>query len=182
MTKCFNCGEDAMHRERLTNHSVRINKIDFVVPSAQVRRCKKCKEVAVSAPEIKRWRQLMQDDLADRGCTPNGGDVVKLRERMHISSNLFSALLGITRQTLHSWERDKAKAVPIGPASLLIDALGSEIGEDLISMLAKRGVSRGQISGSEASRFERNYISVVASQLGLLIGFGDRISTYSVAS
>ena len=144
--KCPTGGKAALEtiveptRERL------FEGVSIVIEDARISRCPECGEETYSAGELKRWRSIKEELLVSRGQLPRGTDVQQVRIRHKLSVANLASLLGVTRQTVHGWERTEDAPMRFGPASililLLIQELNGTIGRvfgTLLSFAKKRG-------------------------------------------
>lgn len=131
--KCPNCGQAALARKIVPLYEARLGGLPVRVENAEFAECSACGETVVRAQEMKRWQQAQQEQLRAGGHIPSPDEVKRVREHFGLSVSDFAGLLGVTRQTVHAWERPGLDALPLGPAALLIGLLREE--------------SRGQVQG-----------------------------------
>ena len=156
-TSCPLCADGQMVEEEVVDHTARLGGIEFRVPLARIRRCSSCGEVSVSGPELKRWKECQRQDLGARGHVPIPEDVRRLRHALKMTVADFGALLAVTRQTVHAWERDQSGPMALGPAAMLIRALQREaVGAGLRQTLFEAAKERGQLSDHVASSIARD--------------------------
>ena len=120
---CPTCGEAKMETKEIRQFETEFEGITIHVPNARVSECPSCGEKLYSAKELKRWKEIKQVTLAKSGALPNGNDVKEIRERLGLSVAQFADLVAVTRQTVHSWERDLDQPMKLGPAALIVKLL-----------------------------------------------------------
>jgi len=146
-TKCPSCGEADMVLEVIPRHETRLGGIPLVVPDASIARCPTCGETLVSATEMERWRDVQRQQLQEAGQVPSSGEVARIRGAFGFSVSDFAVVTGVTRQTVHAWERARGAGMPFGPASLLVGLLGRELARrvtGVCSALVEAATDRGQ--------------------------------------
>jgi len=116
-----------METREVSRYRTVLGGIAFEVPNARFRECPKCGEIAVSGPEIKRWRSALRDHLERIDAIPSSDDIRQLRDEIGCSAADFAAVLGVTRQTVHAWERADQRSLQLGPASLLLSLMLQDI-------------------------------------------------------
>src|SRR5689334_21516133 len=121
--KCPACGRESMSREIVPNYQAKVGGLVVQVPQAELLKCSSCGEVVVGAEEMKRWQRIQQDRLRAEGHIPLPREVKEVREFFGLSVADFALLLGLTRQTIHAWEREAVGALQLGPAALLLGLL-----------------------------------------------------------
>ena len=134
-------------RETIADYAACLAGITFNVKDARISTCKSCGEIVITAEELKRWEGLQQADLERRAEIPAPDVVRSTREAFGLSIADFATLLGVTRQTVHSWERKKSKGMTLGPAAILVKSLHAEaVGQlqGLFAYLIARVGARGQ--------------------------------------
>jgi len=135
-----------MRLEIVPKHSARLGGVPVEVDNAQIFRCSECGEISVQAEEMRRWEDLQQSALREASLLPSPAEVKAIRESLSLSVSDFAAMLGVTRQTLHAWERPEGKGLPLGPAALLLkllqkelDGHGGKVLDGLVRLAEKRG-------------------------------------------
>jgi DNA-binding XRE family transcriptional regulator len=79
---------------------------------------------------------------------PSAEDVKRIRERLQVSVSQFASLVGVTRQTVHSWERTDRGGMTFGPAAILarlLDQDRSEHADEVYSELLALAKNRGEL-------------------------------------
>jgi DNA-binding transcriptional regulator YiaG len=109
------------------NHVVRLRGIPTVIPDARIGKCANCDRTQVSAVELRRWEGIQRESLLQSRQIPSPADIRSLRETLQLSVANFASLLGITRQTAHSWERTDTPGLQVSPATLLLGLLNAEV-------------------------------------------------------
>jgi len=135
-TKCPACGNQTLARRIVSNYKTKLGGLPVHVEHAEISECSSCGETVVNAEEVKRWQKLQQDQLRSTGQIPSSTDVKKIRKHFGFSVSDFAALFGITRQTIHAWERPELGALQLGPASLLLGLLQEEMLGNVQGVLA----------------------------------------------
>ena len=128
---CPDCDSGTMVEEVVAEYEARLGGVTFKVPNARIHRCSDCNGISVDAQELKRWRKIRDEHLATLGQAPSPAEVRKLRERLGLSVATLANLLGVTRQTVHAWERENGQGVPFSPSSLLVRMLQVETDQQL---------------------------------------------------
>ncbi len=145
--KCPECGKGRMVPEVIRTHETRLGGLPFVIENAHIARCTHCAEVSVSGEELGRWRQVQRDQLASSSQIPRPRDVKRIRQMIGLSVAGLATLIGVTRQTVHAWERDDLGGVQLGPGALLLKLLSDELETRhrfCLNALVRAAVSRGQ--------------------------------------
>ena len=145
--RCPQCGKGYMQLEIVPRHATRIRGMPIEVPDARILRCSECGETSVEANELRRWEELQRTALQDTSSLPTVEGVKSIRKRLRLSVSDFAAVLGVTRQTVHSWERPDSKCAQLGPATLLLKLLQNELdrsGAEVFRELLKLARQRGQ--------------------------------------
>lgn len=153
--KCPECGQGKMVPAVIPTHETRLGGVPLVVQDARVSRCTHCGEISVPGEELKRWRQIQRQQLASRSQIPRPREVKEIRQTAGLSVADFAALLGVTRQTVHAWERDDSEGVQLGPGALLLKLLAEELSGRLrgcLDGLVSAAAARGQIITLNVSR------------------------------
>lgn len=144
---CPTCGKGRMILETISSYSTKLGGIQVVVDDAKVSKCSVCGEISVSARELKRWRALQRNQLTEGAHVPRATDVRLIREKIGLSISSFASLLGVTRQTVHAWERPEGTKLPLGPAALLLKLIDKELREGIsgcLDSLQNLASGRGQ--------------------------------------
>lgn len=144
--KCPKCGEGKLHVETIDRYLTRIGGTQVEIPNATIARCNHCDEFVVAATEVKRWEAIARQQLLSSEVLLNPGQVKALRERLGLAVADFAALLGVTRQTVHAWERADV-GMQLGPAALFLKVIEKELAgtvsgvlEVLVSLAKARGL------------------------------------------
>lgn len=144
--KCPACGKSALETIVEPKLEKLFEGVSIEIKDARISRCPVCKEETYSASELRRWREIKQELLKSRGQLPAGTDVEQVRKRHELSVADLASLLGVTRQTVHAWERTQDAAMKFGPAAILILLLMQELNgrianvfATLLSFAKKRG-------------------------------------------
>jgi putative zinc finger/helix-turn-helix YgiT family protein len=118
--QCPNCEGGKLVKSLVPRYQARLGGIPFEIENARLWRCDSCDEIVVTAEDLKDWRKAQRAYLQLKGGVPSGDRVRRLRERLKLSAADLAALLAVTRQTVHAWEREGLQALQIGPAALLL--------------------------------------------------------------
>jgi putative zinc finger/helix-turn-helix YgiT family protein len=124
---CPACGKAKMESKLIPHLKTEFEGVSIEVKDAHLSECPACGERTYSGNELARWKKIKQTALADRNLLPAGADVKRLREAREMSVAQLASLLGVTRQTVHSWERAEDEYVKSGPAAILLVMLLEEI-------------------------------------------------------
>ena len=135
--KCPACGKAVLQPIVEPKLEKLFEGVKIVVNDARLSRCPACGEETYSARELQRWRGIKERFLASRGQTPTGADIEQVRERHGLSVANFASLLGVTRQTVHAWERASDAGMKFGPAALLILLLTAEVNGNVRNVFAR---------------------------------------------
>jgi DNA-binding transcriptional regulator YiaG len=136
-----------MTPEVISEFSTRVGGVPVVIPEAHISKCTNCGETSVGAKELKRWELIQKEQLRDAGQIPSAGEVTRIREAIGLSVSDFAKLLGVTRQTIHAWEREGCAALQLGPGALLLEVLAGERAgktRGVLEFLARKAAQRGQ--------------------------------------
>lgn len=145
--KCPSCGKEEMRLQVVADYETRLGGVPVVVPDARIGTCANCGETLVCADELERWRDLQRQQLQDAGQVPSAREVSRTRESLGLSVSDFAVLMGVSRQTIHAWERQDGRGMQFGPASLLVDLLREQLSGELTGIcraLVAAALSRGQ--------------------------------------
>ncbi len=124
--KCPACGKGRMEPQTIPNLETQFEGIAIQIKNAKVSKCTECGEKSYSAKELQRWKEIKVAKLAGLNQIPSADVVKRVREYRGLSVSDFASLMGVTRQTVHSWERAEGGGMKFGPASLLVCLLDSE--------------------------------------------------------
>ena len=148
--KCPACGKGRMETQIVPNFETQFEGFTIQVKDAEISQCTHCGEQSYGAQELQRWKEIKLAKLAELNQIPSA-DVVKwVREHRGLSVSDFASLLGVTRQTVHSWERAEGGGMRFGPAAMLVCLLNSESHDDadhVFSYLVRLARERGQLLG-----------------------------------
>lgn len=145
---CPSCGRGELRPEVVHEYEARLGGVAFPVRNAEMERCTRCGKIVVSAAELRRWKELQREHLARVGFVPGPEQVRALRETLGLPVRAFAALMGVTRQTVHAWERPNGPGQHLGPASLLLGLLIAEASgafEGVFRHLHMEAARRGQL-------------------------------------
>ena len=145
--------------------------VEITVKDASFSRCPACGEETYSVRELARWRKIKDEVLSSAGQRPLGADVQRVRTERGLSVAHLASLLGVTRQAVYGWERDKDAPMKFGPAALLVLLLMRELSGKLsgvfaalLSFAKKRGqlaAVNGENTESDGVRARRCRLSPV---------------------
>lgn len=145
---CPTCGDAKMETKEIRQFETEFEGITIHVPNARVSECPSCGEKLYSAKELNRWKEIKQATLAKSGALPNGNDVKEVREHLGLTASQFADLVAVTRQTVHSWERESDQPMKLGPAALIVKLLKQaqcgqavNVAADLVELATMRGKS-----------------------------------------
>lgn len=124
---CPECGNGQMESTVIASYATSVKGSPCVIPDANVLQCSECGKISVATKEVRRWEQLCEAGLAAGGVIPSPAEVKLLRESLQVSVSEFAALLGVTRQTVHGWERGSQGVKKFGPAAILLQLLVAEL-------------------------------------------------------
>jgi putative zinc finger/helix-turn-helix YgiT family protein len=147
-TKCPYCGKQEMELEIVPRHTTRLGGADVSVDDARISRCGNCNRIMVAAEELKRWRDIQRRQLQESGHTPAPQDVREIRRSYSLAVTDMAALLGVTRQAVHGWERSDSGPMPMGSAALILNLLKAELEgrcHGVFAELASAAQARGQL-------------------------------------
>lgn len=109
------------------NHVVKLRGIPAIIPHARIGKCANCERIQVPAAELRRWEGIQRESLLQSRQIPSHADIRSLRETLQLSVANFASLLGVTRQTAHSWERTDTPGLQVSPTTLLLGLLKTEV-------------------------------------------------------
>ena len=153
---CPYCGKGALREKTVPRYQTMLGGIPFYVKDAKIAQCDGCKREVFDAKEIKRWRNDLLAQLQDKGLVVTASHVRGIRTCLGFGVADFAAILGVTRQTVHAWERSEEGGVQLGPAAVLLGLLIDEHrhGKDyILRLLVTAAKERGQkITSPRGSR------------------------------
>ena len=106
-----------MKTTRFQNYRTKIKGVPFVVPEAYISVCDKCDERMYSPQEVDRWETLFQ---ASSPLNVSFDEITALRGQLGLTVTDFAHLIGVTRQSIASWEKEERKSSPTRTAALLM--------------------------------------------------------------
>jgi YgiT-type zinc finger domain-containing protein len=146
--KCPKCHKGNLARSTIKEFGAKLGGIPFTIDNAEVWRCAECGHVVATANDLKRWRDSQRAYLQARGFVLAPEAVRELRESLGLSVADLAALLAVTRQTIHAWERPGLGALQVGPSAIILRLLAKELsmgsGNSLLASLAEEAKARGQ--------------------------------------
>ena len=154
--RCPVCGKGEVAEEVIPRYDTRLGGVPVLVDNARIGRCSACGETYISAKEIERWRAIQRLQLQEAKHVPSAGEVTRIRESLGLTVSDFATLVGVSRQSVHAWER-QGGGMAFGPASNLISLLRAEVEGKLSGVclaLVEAAKSRGQeVRSAEKSPF-----------------------------
>lgn len=120
---CPSCGSRQLANTVVARLHTTFEGVQIIVPNAAMRKCPACGEVVYSARELKRWRAIKQGQQVRSYSPPTGNEVRMLRDIYGVTATKFAAMMAVTRQTVHAWERCADKPMKLCPAAILIRLL-----------------------------------------------------------
>jgi putative zinc finger/helix-turn-helix YgiT family protein len=118
MDQCPECGHE---RQTIQGEQYAcLNGFSFLVQEAEWYYCTNCNLKTATAKEVRRWEEIGKQQLKQLHAIPTKEDVKRLRKEMGLTAQNFARIFGVTRQTVHAWERN---GVELSPAALLIKLL-----------------------------------------------------------
>jgi DNA-binding transcriptional regulator YiaG len=138
-----------MEPQVIPDYETEFEGVHIKVKDARVSKCTHCGETSYGARELSRWKQLKVAKLAELNQIPSADDVKRVRKSLELSVSDFAALVGVTRQTVHSWERAESGGMPFGPAAILVcllDAKACQEADQVYSRLLSLAKRRGQLA------------------------------------
>jgi DNA-binding transcriptional regulator YiaG len=123
---CPECGKGRMEEVIVPSYRTSIKGVPCIIPNARVFRCTNCQQISAAFEEMRRWEQCCDDNASATGVVPSYDRVRAIRATTGLSVSQFATLLGVTRQTVHAWERDSHGVKSFGPASILLLLLEAE--------------------------------------------------------
>ncbi len=144
--RCQECGEGRVEATTVTDYPVTFEHVPFVVEEAVIGVCSACGEEYFDGKEYRRWRSLYDRAREEAGDVLSAPEIRGLRKKLGMTMTDFSALLGVTRQSLHYWENSDRES----PQSRVIDTLLRLVREslrephtDVVGFLHTRATSLG---------------------------------------
>jgi YgiT-type zinc finger domain-containing protein len=146
--KCPKCRKADLVRSTIENFDTKLGGVPFTIQNANVWRCGECGHVVATAKDLKQWREAQKAFIQARGFVPSAATVRTLRRTLGLSVADLAALMAVTRQTVHAWERDGLNALQLGPAAIILRLLAKEIENNgargLLKALIDEAQARGQ--------------------------------------
>ena len=146
-SRCSSCGKPDVHAECVPEYATRVRGVPVTIKNAMIERCAGCGAVTVSARELERWEGEQRRALQDGSLIPRPADLKQLRSSLGLSASDFAVLFGVSRQTVHAWERVESGGMQYGPAAILLQLLIVEQQrslEGLFTELVRAAQARGQ--------------------------------------
>ena len=175
--KCPACGKGRMETQIVPNLETQFEGITIQIKDAEISKCTHCGEQSYGAQELQRWKEIKLAKLAKLNQIPSADVVKRVREHRGLSVSDFASLLGVTRQTVHSWERTEGGGMRFGPAALIVCLLDNEAQDNadhVFSCLVRFARERRQLlRGSVPPRNARqaNFPPVAPRMLRHIPGF-----------
>ena len=141
------CGAGIVRTARVQNYRTRIRGLPFVIDEALIGVCDRCETEHYSGEETKRWRRLFEDRVTENGSYVSGAQIAGLRRKLGLNKEELARLIGCSRQSVSTWEKEDRKAPPSRTVDLILKLVGAsyEEGEvDVISILLHEAESFGQ--------------------------------------
>ncbi len=145
---CPNCSKAKMESIVVPDLEKKFEGVTIRVKDARISRCPNCKKESYSARELQRWKEIKRSLIESAGQIPSPEDVKRIRTALGLSVSDFAILLGVTRQTVHAWEKPGTPPMSFGPSALLILLLDAEAKRgvsDVFSQLVAYAHGRGQL-------------------------------------
>jgi putative zinc finger/helix-turn-helix YgiT family protein len=150
---CPECGKGTVRETVVRDFVTAFERIPFVVPEAVIGICDVCGERVYNVAEYERWQALFRRWLDERQQVMSPAGIRALREGLGMNKTDFAALLGVTRQALHYWEKDEREVPQSRSVDLMLRLLresldtGSvDVPRFLLAIAAAQGVRIGKVA------------------------------------
>jgi putative zinc finger/helix-turn-helix YgiT family protein len=151
--KCEACGQGTVRPTVFRDFVTAFERIPFVVPEAVIGVCDACGEQGFSLAEYERWQALFRRWLDEQQQVMPPAGIRALREQLGMNKSDFAALLGVTRQALHYWEKDDREVPQSRSVDLMLRLLRESLDKGavdvprfLLAVAGAQGVRVGRVS------------------------------------
>ena len=154
---CPECGKGTVRETVIRDFVTAFERIPFVVPEAVIGVCDACGERVFNVAEYERWQALFRRWLDEQQQVMPPAAIRALREQLGMNKSDFAALLGVTRQALHYWEKDDREVPQSRSVDLMLRLLRESLDRGavdvprfLLAIAAAQGVRIGKVSLPES--------------------------------
>ena len=118
--KCPECGHGTVRTTRVQNYKTKIKGFPFIVNEALIGICDHCRAEHFASEETKRWEDLFYRSLEERQAFLSPKEIAGVRGDLGLSMEDFARLIGSTRQSISTWEKQDRTSPPSRTVDLLM--------------------------------------------------------------
>ena len=132
---CPGCGRGTVQTRRILNYKTKIKGYPFVVQEALIGECDQCGAHSFAPQETKRWEELFTNSLEAQQAFLSPEEIRELRESLGLSMEDFARLIGTTRQSISTWEKEGRRSPPLRTADLLMKIVRQSLSTEPVDIL-----------------------------------------------
>jgi len=117
---CPDCDSGTVRTTKVHNFKTKIKGYPFVVDEALIGVCDHCHSEQFAPEETKRWENLFYRSLEERQAFLSPKEITEIRAALGLSMEDFARLIGCTRQSISTWEKQDRTSPPSRTADLLM--------------------------------------------------------------
>jgi len=118
--KCPECGLGTVRTTKVQNYKTKVKGYPLVVDEAFIGVCDYCKAEHFASTETKRWENIFYRSLEERQAFLSPKEITEIRAALALSMEDFARLIGCTRQSISTWEKQDRTSPPSRTADLLM--------------------------------------------------------------
>lgn len=117
---CPDCDSGTVRTTKVHNFKTKIKGYPFVVDEAFIGVCDHCHSEQFAPEETQRWEDLFRRSLEIRKAFLTPSEITEIRNALGLSMEDFARLIGCTRQSISTWEKQNRTSPPSRTADLLM--------------------------------------------------------------
>ena len=117
---CPDCDSGTVRTTKVHNFKTKIKGYPFVVDEAFIGVCDHCHSEQFAPEETQRWEDLFRRSLEIRKAFLTPSEITEIRNALGLSMEDFARLIGCTRQSISTWEKQDRASPPSRTADLLM--------------------------------------------------------------
>ena len=132
---CPECGHGTVQTRRILNYKTKIKGYPFVVDETLAGECDQCRAHSFAPQETKRWEELFTNSLEAQQAFLSPAEIRELRKSLGLSMEDFARLIGATRQSISTWEKERRSSPPLRTADLLMRIIQQSLSTEPVDIL-----------------------------------------------
>lgn len=117
---CPECDSGTVRTMKVHNYKTKIKGYPFIVDEALIGVCDHCHSEQFAPEETKRWENLFYRSLEERQAFLSPKEIIEIRTALGLSMEDFARLIGCTRQSISTWEKQDRTSPPSRTTDLLM--------------------------------------------------------------